>query len=694
LNNVEAVARFLRPQSVAIVGMSARKGSTGQVILQSLKLNEFAGPIHLIGRSTEPIDGRPVLQSPDELPEGVDLAVFVLPAAAVRDAIAACVRRKVGSAIVFASGFAELGGRDEQDAIAQMARDGGLAVVGPNCLGFTNNVDGFEVHLLFARPVQRFTADSKPGVAFIGQSGGLLGHFQRAAGGREMPVSYVVSIGNEAGLDATDFIEFLAQDRATNCIALYAEQIQRPAAFLQACARARAAGKTIVMLHPGRSSNARAAAQSHTGSLAGDYATMRTHVERGGVLVVETIDELLDVSEVLTRFPVPPEKGPGILSASGAICAIVNDVAEALDFDIPVLEPSTVKRLTELLPAFNTYRNPLDVTTACPAENMPHVTRALLDDPNVGMLLISAASGLPVDKMNEGMMGSEKPAILVLLGDGSPLMPHIAEAVKVTPAVFSRSTDRSLRAVANYTRYGRALAAARKRVIHARLTNLPPIGRGPQAEWFGKRILAAAGIRVPAGELARSANEAVSVAERVGFPVALKAQAAALAHKTEAGGVMLNIADAAALRAAWETMMRNLAQVAPGIVLDGGLVERMSPRGLELVVGAKRDPAWGTVLVLGLGGIWVEAIGDVQFLPGDASEEEIVGGLRRLRSAKLLDGFRGAPPADVAAVAQAVTAIARLMVTVPEILEIDVNPLMVHAAGEGVTALDALVVTA
>jgi len=248
LSNIASVARFLRPQSVAIVGMSARKGSTGQVILQSLKLNDFAGPIYLIGRSTEPIDGRPVLQSPDELPEGVDLAVFVLPAAAVREAVAACVRRKVGSAIVFASGFAELGGREEQDAIAKMARDGGLAIVGPNCLGFTNNVDGFEVHLLFARRAQRFTADSKPGVAFIGQSGGLLGHFQRAAGAREMPVSYVVSIGNEAGLDATDFVEFLAQDRATSCIALYAEQIQRPQAFLQACARARAAGKPIVML--------------------------------------------------------------------------------------------------------------------------------------------------------------------------------------------------------------------------------------------------------------------------------------------------------------------------------------------------------------------------------------------------------------------------------------------------------------
>jgi acyl-CoA synthetase (NDP forming) len=693
LNPVEPVARFLNPQSVAIVGMSARAGSPGQIILQSLKINEFAGPIYLIGRSTEPIDGRPVLQSPDELPEGVDLAVFVIPAAAVREAVAACVRRKVGSAIVFASGFAELGGREEQDAIAQMARDGGLAIVGPNCLGFTNNVDGFEVHLLFARPAGRFTENSKPGTAFIGQSGGLLGHFQRAAGARDMPVSYVVSIGNEAGLDATDFIEFLAQDRATSCIALYAEQILRPAAFLAACSRARAAGKPIVMLHPGRSSKARAAAQSHTGSLAGDYATMLTHVERGGVLVVETIDELLDVSEVLARFPVPPEKGPGILTASGAICAIVNDVAEKLDFDLPTLEPETVKRLTELLPAFNTYRNPLDVTTACPPENMPDVTRALLDDPNVGMMLISAASGLPVHKMNEGMMGSEKPVILVLLGDGSPLTPAIADAVKVTPAVFSRSTDRSLRAVANYTRYGRTLAAARNRVTHAPLPNLPAIGGGPQPEWFGKRILTAAGIRVPAGDLAHTADEAVSIARRVGFPVALKAQAATLAHKTEAGGVVLNLADEAALCAAWETMMQNVARVAPGVTLDGGLVEQMSPRGIELMVGAKRDPAWGTVLLLGLGGIWVEALGDVQLLPGDASEDEIVAALRRLRSAKLLAGVRGAPPADVKAVAETVTAIARLMVTVPEITEVDVNPLMVHAAGEGVTALDALVVT-
>ena len=205
-------------------------------------------------------------------------------------------------------------------------------------------------------------------------------------------------------------------------------------------------------------------------------------------------------------------------------------------------------------------------------------------------------------------------------------------------------------------------------------------------------MLAAAGIRVPDGELARTADEAAAVARRIGYPVVLKAQAAALSHKTEAGGVALNLADEAALRAAWDTMMRNVKRAAPDVSLDGALVETMSPKGIELMVGAKRDPGWGTVLLLGLGGIWVEALGDVQLLPVDADETQIREALGRLRSAKLLTGVRGAPPADVDAVVQTVMAIGRLMRTVPNLIEIDVNPLMVHAKGQGATALDALIV--
>jgi acyl-CoA synthetase (NDP forming) len=672
--------------------MSARAGSVGQIILQSLKLNDFRGAIHLVGRSAEPIDGRPVLMSPADLPEGVDLAVIALPAAAVREAIAACVQSKVGSALIFASGFAEMGDRAEQEDISRIARAGGLALVGPNCIGFTNNVDGIEIHLLYARATRRFSEGAEPGVAFVGQSGGLLGHLQRAAEARRMPLSYVVTTGNEAGLETTDFLQYLVDDRATRVIAIYAEQIRRPGEFLDACRRARAAGKPVIMLHPGASTRARAAAQSHTGSLAGDYAMMLALVERAGVLVVKTIDELTDTCEILVRFPRPPVKGPAILTASGAFVAVMNDFVEEFGLDIPALEPATVQRLNELLPPFGTYGNPLDIGTAFARENVPAMTRALLDDPNCGMLFISGAAGIPAARLNEGMAGATKPLVYVILGDGSELAPDIAKAVDETPAVFSRSTDRMLRAIANYTRYGRSLA----RVPLARATepfaNVPRLARGANPEWLGKRVLATAGIRVPAGDLARTLDEAVAIAERIGYPVALKAQAAALAHKTEAGGVQLRLADAFAVRDAWAAMTRNVARAAPGVALDGGLVEKMAPPGLELMIGAKRDPAWGTVLLLGLGGIWVEALGDVQLLPDDANEAEIVEALHRLRSAKLLDGFRGAPPVDVEAVARAVLAIARLMQTVPEIVEIDVNPLMVHAKGEGATALDALVV--
>jgi acyl-CoA synthetase (NDP forming) len=250
-----------------------------------------------------------------------------------------------------------------------------------------------------------------------------------------------------------------------------------------------------------------------------------------------------------------------------------------------------------------------------------------------------------------------------------------------------------LRAIALYTKYGRSLA--RERIVDAPtpFAGLPKLGKGAQPEWLGKKVLAAAGIRVPKGDLARTPDEAAAIAEKIGYPVALKAQAAALSHKTEAGGVALNLREESALRAAWDAMMRSVKRAAPDVSLDGALVETMSPKGIEMMVGAKRDPAWGTVLLVGLGGIWVEALGDVQLLPGSAGEAQIVEALSRLRAKKLLAGVRGAPPCDIEAVVKTVLAIGRLMQTVPAITEIDVNPLMVHAKGQGATALDALIVT-
>jgi acyl-CoA synthetase (NDP forming) len=691
----KAVVKFLRPRSVAIVGISSRAGSAGQNILQSLKLNKFQGDIHLVGRSEEPIDGRPVLKSPEELPEGVDLAVFTLPAAGVRDAIAACVKRKVGSAMVFAAGFAEVGEQEMQDDIAKTARDGGLAIVGPNCLGVTNNVDGIMLHMLFAREALRFGAGSKPGLAIVGQSGGMLGHFQRAADGRGTPMSYIISTGNEIGLESTDFIEFLADDPATSVLVVYTEQVRRPREFLDAIRRCRAAGKPVVLMFPGRSVKSKQAAQSHTGALVGDYATMRTLVEDAGAIVATTMDEMMDLAEILVRYPKPPVKGPGILTASGAFVGLSNDMAEELGFEFPAVEPATLKIFEDTLPPYGNYGNPLDATAGFTPTSLPAVVKALIDDPNIGMLFISFPinTGLVVQNFNKGMEGSDKPKVMVALGDSWPLAPDVMEAVKQSPAVFGRSSDRMMRAIATYLRYGRLLARARTAAKPEPIKGLPKLGKGTQPEWLGKKVLAAAGVKVPDGELARTVDDAVAIAKRIGYPVVLKAQAATLSHKTEAGGVMLNLADEAALRAAWDTMMKSVKRAAPDVTLDGALVEQMSPKGIELMVGAKRDPGWGTVLLLGLGGIWVEALGDVQLLPGSASEDEVREALRKLRSAKLLAGVRGAPPADTDAVVKVVMAIGRLMQTVPEVIEVDVNPLMVHAKGQGVTALDALIVT-
>jgi len=687
----KAVARFLRPRSIAIIGVSTRAGSAGQIILQCLKANRFAGEVHLVGRTGELIDGRPVLKSADELPEDIDLAVFTLPAAAVREAMAACARRKVGTALVFAAGFAETGDHATQDAVAATARAAGLAIVGPNCLGVTNNVDGLMLHMLYSQEALRGIID---GVAIIGQSGGLLGHFQRACDGRGIPLSYVISTGNEAGLDTTDFLDFLVDDPSTRVIVAYCEEFRRPQSFLAALRRARAANKPVVLMLVGRSIKARKAAQSHTGAMVSDFATVKTQVEDAGAVVVTTMDETMDLVAILQRFPMPPAQGPGILTASGAYVALTNDLAEEIGLDLPELEPATLRTIKETLPSYGNFGNPLDTTAGFSPEMLPTVTKALIDDPNVGMLFISfpIRTALPVKAFNDGMAHSPKPKVMVALFDTWPLTDDVEAAVKESPAVFSRSSDRMLRAIAQYIRYGRNLARPRATIASSPIPGLPKLSRGPQPEWLAKKLIAAASIRIPDGALVRTAGEAVTLAKKIGYPVVLKAQAASFPHKTEVGGVALNLTDETAVRAAWDTMMRNVKHAAPNVKLDGVLVEKMLPSGIELMVGAKRDPSWGTVLLLGLGGIWVEALRDVQVLPATANKVQIIEALGKLRAAKLLVGMRGAPPADLTAVAGVVLAIGGLMQGVPEIFEIDINPLTVHGTGEGATALDVLIV--
>ena len=282
--------------------------------------------------------------------------------------------------------------------------------------------------------------------------------------------------------------------------------------------------------------------------------------------------------------------------------------------------------------------------------------------------------------------------MLAMLGDSSTLPPEFMDAARESKVVLSRSSDRTLRAMAKVVAYGNHpdLAPTAQAIP---FDELPQMTSGTQPEWLGKKVLSAAGISVPQGDLAKTVEQALEIANRIGFPVVLKAQAGALAHKTEAGGVILNLGDSDGVRVAWKDLHDNVQRAKPDLQLDGVLVETMSPRGLELVVGARRDPQWGTVVLVGLGGVLVEALQDVRLLAPDATESEILGELDKLKTAKLLHGFRNIPPVDREAVAKAAMAIGRLMLTHPEIVEIDVNPLMVYGKGQGAVALDALIVT-
>jgi acetate---CoA ligase (ADP-forming) len=697
-----SIETLLNPKSVAIIGMSSKPGSPGHVVLGNLRLNDFRGPIHLVGRSGGEAEGLPVLQTVDELPANLDVAVFTLPAAGVKDALQGCVRRQVKSAIIFSAGFAETGERDAQDELARIAREGNVSLLGPNCLGYTNYIDGVAIGFTGASKVPVVDSDRDPAVAIVSQSGGLAGHIRQALAARDVLTSYYVSTGNEADLGLAEFIDFFAHDAKTKAIIVYVEEFRRPESFIAAAARARDAGKPILLLSPGRSSKAKTAVSSHTGALAGDYAVMRTIVTHAGIALVDTLDEVIDTAEILARFPNPPAQGPAVLTYSGAFCALAYDFFDDLGLDVPPLSPETEAYLKPRVPSFIPPKNPLDLGTATiwQPELMETGPKALLADPALGGLIISAPVGtnvpLTMKYLNYVLAAaktSSKPLIYAPLGDRAPLPQEFVDLAREHRMMLSRSADRSMRALAQATFYARAVERAKGSIQHAPLSGLPKLGSGPQPEWLGKQLLAAAGIRIPDGALAKTLDDALTIAKRLNFPLALKAQAGALAHKTEAGGVILNVKSEDGLREAWTTLHANIERHQPGMKLDGVLVEKMAAKGLELVIGAKRDHLWGPVLLAGLGGIWVEALGDVRLMPPNLSEAAIVDELFKLRTAKLLKGFRGSPAVDVEAVAKTIARVGSLMTNVPEIIEIDINPVFAHGMGEGVTAVDALVVT-
>ena len=667
----------------------------GGVVLANCERFGFAGPIHLISPTRSDIDGRPCIPSIDELPSGVDAIVLNIPRAAILPAVEAAARRGVGGVIVFASGFAEGSdvGRHEQEIIATACRNAGMALLGPNCMGYANYADGMA---LTFEPAHPQPMGKRRSVAVVAQSGATASTIRAAMMGRGISVSLQVATGNEAVVRASDLIDFIVTERKANAIALYVEQIRDPSAFLVAVRGARDAGIPVVMMHPGRSRRAQEAAQSHTGSMVGNYALMRTAVENEAVVTVATLDELFDTVAILHRFPEPTKGELSIVTNSGAIRGMAFDFAEDIALPIADISAETRAGLAALLPDGMEIDNPLDVGTTGFAKGdiFGLATAAMLADPTVGGVLLPMAGGGPSQQRAKAeaiipqALGAGKPVAVAITGDEFQLDADFIATMRDSETPLFRSPERAMRAFAAVRRYSAAVRGATDRTP-------PAVGlrvwsdAGVKPEYVGKEFLREIGVRVPEGALAATLDEAIAVAHRIGFPVVLKAQAAALSHKSDVGGVILGLRDEDQLRAGWERLMSNLRHA----TLDGVLVEQMSPPGLEMVVGARNHAEWGPSVLVGLGGILIEALDATELLPADISHARAVERIRSLRGATLLGAFRGRSARDVDAVADVVVKVGAPMRAGLNIEEIDINPLMVMADGKGAVALDALIVT-
>lgn len=691
--------RLLKARSVAIVGASPTRGALGNSVLLNLQRHGFAGEIHLINPKRDEIAGRPCLKSVDALPMGVDAAVLAIPGAAVLDTVRALAARGVGAAVIFSAGFAEGGeeGLEAQREVARIAAEHGMVIEGPNCLGMVNYVDG--IPLTFVEtPAQRL--DGKPGIGIVSQSGAMAVVLGTTLMSKELGISISVSTGNEAASGVEDYVDYLLDDPNTQVIGMIVEQFRKPARFLALAAKARTAGKPIVLLHPGKSSAARESAATHTGAMAGDYAVMRAKVERAGVVLVDSLEELGDVLDLALRSGHIPAGGTAVLTESGAFKALALDLCEALALDLPAMEAATAARMRAAIPDFIPVSNPMDLTAQALVD--PDLYRRtlepLLDDPTYGSVIMgiiqtdeatSRMKFLPIiDAIRSLKPG--KPVIFAGLDDGANVPADYVRDLRALGVSYFPSPDRAFRAVAQLARLAaRDFTRADAPPVSAEL----PVGGGVIPEYLAKQLLAPLGVPFPKGGFARNAAEAKAVAAEIGYPVVLKAQAAALSHKSDAGGVILNIADDAALDAAWSQLYANVAAHAPGVALDGALVEAMGARGTELIVGARGDPEWGATILVGFGGVQAELLHDFRLLPPDLTRDAIIAELRRLKSGALLDGYRGSPALDVGAVADVILGLGRLLAGTPAIREIDLNPVVVYPDGQGAVALDALILT-
>jgi acyl-CoA synthetase (NDP forming) len=575
-----------------------------------------------------------------------------------------------------------------------------MMLIGPNSLGFANIAEN--------RAMTTVTPSRMPlipgNVALLSQSGQIIGEMFGFGLTHGVGFSFLAALGNEAQIGIAEIIDYLAEDPNTKSIAIFAESVRKTEAFTAAAAKALRAGKAIVVLKVGKSQLSAAVAAAHTGSLVGDDKVFDSACESLGVIRVSSIEELILTAGLIAQ--VGPLKKPGIcvVSISGGVCGMVADLAQMHGVSLPPFTAETTAKLREVAVDYGATMNPLDITGAVVRDpSLWEKEIAIIGrDPQIGLVL--AQTGMPeaprpnmrlgaAESIGRGFQSIPVPG-LMMLGYVRQVTDYMREVAQDTGIPgFALGTELSMRVLGHLTRWSQAVKNAPREDRKGPAIPSPAKDKRPRSEREALEYLRTHNVPVVPAVIARNAAEAAAAASQVGYPVVLKINSPDIQHKTEVGGVRLKLENAAAVTAAYDEMMSRVKQAAPKARLDGAIVSPMRSGGVELIVGTARDPQWGPVVVVGLGGVWVEVLKDTAISLLPVTHDQALKMLRSLRAAKLFDGFRGSPPVNLDAVAEAVVRIGNAALSLGSDLDhLEVNPLL--ATADRVEALDALPVWA
>jgi len=678
-------------RSVAVLGASSDPLKIGGRPIKFLKVHGFAGAIHPVNPKAPEIQGLPAFPDLAAVPGPVDHAVIALPSAAVLPAVEACAARGVRSVTIFGSGFAEVdaAGRAAQERIAGIARDAGMRVLGPNCMGFMNFRTGLIASFAFMvdlglPPLGR--------IALVSQSGAFGGQALVMARDKGVPLGAWVTTGNECDVELADCIAHFAADPGTDVIMGYMEGCKSGDRLVEALDLAQANGKSVIVVKAGGSAVGQAAVQSHTGALAGSDRVFDAVFERYGVHRADSVESFFDVAYAASAGRLPAGGRLGVFTVSGGIGVLSADAAEKAGLELPPLPEAAQTALQALLP-HAAVRNPVDGTAQIWSDMKVFDTflQTMARDGRFDALLLFMTAmpySQPLQaplKANLLRLRAAFPDMPMILSMLAP--PELGREMAAAGYLLFEDTTRAIKAVAAL----RDLAEAKRR----RHRPPPPVAAPSLAdardERAIKQVLAAAGIASPRELLARSLDEGHAACTALGFPVALKIVSPDILHKSDIGGVALGIADAAAFAAAWDRMMDRVRAAQPEARITGALVTPMLTGGVEMIVGSECDPVFGPVVMVGLGGIFAEVLGDVTLRPAPVDRDEALAMIRELKAFALLDGARGRAKADIDALADTIQRLGALAAVNRAIVQsIEINPLLVLPAGQGAVALDAV----